>query len=220
MRAIPPEPSSEQRIALVTAVVLTFLGSLTWNLERPVGGRVLQVLTLVAMTAGLYYLQFIPPAAEGLAPDGSWQYLRPVRIPWQARFANDLTSAGLLGFAMTAMLVGHSYLISPGLSIRPLIGQIVGLGIVLLARADVAAWALWIWAGEHDITSLNDINLVWPVRWLVGLVGPLIFGWMAYRTAKIRSTQSATGILFVVVILTFLGELFGLLLSRITGLPL
>jgi hypothetical protein len=32
---------------------------------------------------------------------------------------------------------------------------------------------------------------------------------MAWKTATIRSTQSATGILYVVVILTFLGELIG-----------
>jgi hypothetical protein len=52
------------------------------------------------------------------------------------------------------------------------------------------------------------------------LLGPLVFGWLAYRTAKIRSTQSATGILYVVVILAFLGELTSLLLLRDTGLPL
>jgi len=59
-----------------------------------------------------------------------------------------------------------------------------------------------------------------PVRWGIGLLGPLVFGWLAYRTAKIRSTQSATGILYVVVILAFLGELTSLLLLRDTGLPL
>jgi hypothetical protein len=37
---------------------------------------------------------------------------------------------------------------------------------------------------------------------------------MAWQTAKIRSTQSATGILYVVVILTFLGELVGQVLLR------
>jgi hypothetical protein len=40
---------------------------------------------------------------------------------------------------------------------------------------------------------------------------------MAWETAKIRSTQSATGILYVVVIVCFLGELTGQLLFDKTG---
>ena len=49
--------------------------------------------------------------------------------------------------------------------------------------------------------------------WL-GFVAPLVLGWMAWQTARIRSTQSATGILYVVVIFCFLGELTSLLLPR------
>jgi hypothetical protein len=66
----------------------------------------------------------------------------------------------------------------------------------------------------------GEVGLWLPVRWLVGVVAPLGFGWMAYASAKIRSTQSATGILYVVVVCGFLGELLSLLLTRQTGLPL
>ena len=62
--------------------------------------------------------------------------------------------------------------------------------------------------------------LLLPVRWLVGVGAPLVFGGMAYSAARIRSTQSATGILYVVVVCGFLGELLGLVLTRQTGLPL
>ncbi len=58
------------------------------------------------------------------------------------------------------------------------------------------------------------------VRWVIGLVGPLVLGWMAWETARIRSTQSATGILYVVVILVFLGELTSQLLLEKTGFML
>jgi hypothetical protein len=59
---------------------------------------------------------------------------------------------------------------------------------------------------------------IWlPVRWALGFAGPLGLGWMAWQTAKIRSTQSATGILYVVVILGFLGELTSQLLVSTTG---
>jgi hypothetical protein len=43
---------------------------------------------------------------------------------------------------------------------------------------------------------------------------------MTWQTAKIRSTQSATGILYVVVIFCFLGELTGQLLGDNTGFVL
>jgi hypothetical protein len=41
---------------------------------------------------------------------------------------------------------------------------------------------------------------------------------MAWETARIRSTQSATGILYVVTIVVFLGELLSMLLIDKTGL--
>jgi hypothetical protein len=40
---------------------------------------------------------------------------------------------------------------------------------------------------------------------------------MAWQAAKIRSTQSATGILYVVVIFCIVGELTSQILSRNTG---
>ena len=59
-----------------------------------------------------------------------------------------------------------------------------------------------------------------PVRWLVGVLAPLGFGLMALSAARIRSTQSATGILYVVVVCGFLGELLSMLLTHQSGLPL
>jgi hypothetical protein len=61
----------------------------------------------------------------------------------------------------------------------------------------------------------GDLWLWLPVRWLVGFGGPLLLGWMAWRCAGIRSTQSATGILYVVVVLCFIGELTGELLHNV-----
>ncbi len=56
-------------------------------------------------------------------------------------------------------------------------------------------------------------TLLWlPVRWLVGLLLPLVLTVMAWQTTRIRATQSSTGILYVVVIFCFLGELNSLLL--------
>jgi hypothetical protein len=82
----------------------------------------------------------------------------------------------------------------------------------------LSAWGLWAWAGDHSILNWEDETVLWlPVRWGLGFIGPLVLGWMARSAAKIRSTQSATGILYVVVIFCFLGELTSLLLTANTG---
>jgi hypothetical protein len=134
---------------------------------------------------------------------------------------NEWTSAAILGAVMTAMLVGHSYLIAPGLALTPLIRMLAVFFLTIGARACVAtaALAFWFYTAEgHTLTT--EAQLWLPVRWSVGLIAPFVFGWMAFSAAKIRSTQSATGILYVAVVCTILGELVSMILMRQTGLPL
>ena len=54
---------------------------------------------------------------------------------------------------------------------------------------------------------------------LVGLGVPAAFVYMAHDCIRRRSTQSATGILYVAGVLVFLGEMVALYLVRETGLP-
>jgi hypothetical protein len=111
------------------------------------------------------------------------------------------------------MLLGHSYLISPSLSIRPLMRLLAAVAVAVAARAAADGYALARWTADHSLGSLTTEETLWlPVRWLVGFAAPLALDWMAWQAARIRSTQSATGILYVVVIFCFLGELMGLLL--------
>ena len=56
-------------------------------------------------------------------------------------------------------------------------------------------------------------------RWLVGLLVPAVFVYMAHDCIKRRSTQSATGILYVAGVLIFIGEIVALYLVRSSGLP-
>jgi hypothetical protein len=56
-------------------------------------------------------------------------------------------------------------------------------------------------------------------RWLVGLMVPAVFVYMAHDCIKRRSTQSATGILYVAGVLIFIGEIVALYLVRSNGLP-
>jgi hypothetical protein len=116
------------------------------------------------------------------------------------------------------MLIGHSYLIAPAMSLTPLRRLLGGLFVALFLRMGVAALGLSSWTAEHSLVNLTGETMMWlPVRWLVGLAIPLILAWMTWQAARIRSTQSATGILYVVVIMCFLGELTNQLLFDHTG---
>lgn len=120
--------------------------------------------------------------------------------------ADSFTSAALLGATLSAMLLGHLYLIAPSMSVTPLFR--------LLSAMFVASGLRLVYAGvefglSEKLLTTDDL-LFLPVRWGIGLGGPLILGWMAWQATRIRSTQSATGILYVAVIFCFIGELMGL----------
>jgi len=188
--------------ALLASLLVCCAGSLLWSLEQAPGGGLAIVASAVALLAalGIFYWT----AAVG--------WVSPTLL------AEACTSAMLLGFAMTAMLLGHSYLIAPSMSITPLLRTLAGLAVALVARGTLAGWTLWFWTREHSLANLNDeVTLLLPVRWGIGLLLPLALVLMAWQTARIRSTQSATGILYVVVIFCFIGELVGLILGRLSG---
>jgi hypothetical protein len=193
-------------LALGGSMILALLASVSWSLEGAPGGRVLIPLTALLLGAAL-----------GLSePAGT----PPARLAWL--LIDDATSAAVLGTATTAMLMGHSYLIAPAMSIKPLLRLLAALAGALVLRMAVAGAGLWFWTAGPSPTNLTENPAVlWLlVRWGVGFIGPLVLGWMAWQTARIRSTQSATGILYVVVIFCFLGELTGQLLLSDTGFVL
>lgn len=189
-------------VALITGMVFAFVGSVVWALEGAPGGRVLIVLAVAAFGVALGFLDIDTP--------------QPLSPGWA--LADQLTSAAVLGAGMTAMLMGHSYLIAPSMSIVPLQRLIGALVITTLLRMGVSAVGLSWWTQERSLFNLNDVTAFWlPVRWGIGFLGPLVLGVLAWQTTRIRSTQSATGILYVVVIFVFLGELTSLLLLKDSG---
>lgn len=189
-------------ILYACASLLCLIGSIVWHLDEAPGGRWTVWLTPIALTACMIY--------AGMLQRGDAD--SPVRI------GDDLCAALVLGSATTAMLMGHSYLISPSMSIAPLMILLGALAGSVLVRIAVACVGLWWWTSIHGTSNLETELLLWlPVRWGLGLIAPLILGWMAWETARIRSTQSATGILYVVVIFCFLGELTSQLLLEKTG---
>lgn len=198
------------RLILGLAMLSAFVGSVVWSLDKAPGGKTLVVLTAGCMMVAIGGSALASPG-ESRADEMGVQS-GPV---WQV--AGELTSAALLGAATTAMLMGHSYLIAPSMSLTPLLRLLGLLFVATVLRMLVAGVGLWSWSAVHAFTPEDETVLWLPLRWGLGFIGPLILGWMAWQTTKIRSTQSATGILYVVVIFCFLGELTSQLLQRNTG---
>lgn len=188
-------------LIFAAAAVGCLIGSIVWHLDEAPGGKLAVYLTPIALAACLIHGGILVRDADA-----------PLRI------VDDVLSALVVGSATTAMLMGHSYLISPSMSLSPLMRLLGAIGISVILRIALAGFGLWGWTSSHSTSNLETELLLWlPVRWVLGLIAPLVLGWMAWETARIRSTQSATGILYVVVIVCFLGELTSQLLVEKTG---
>lgn len=184
----------------VVAAVASYLAAASWLYEK--AGPGLLALAAAAATSLTGALLNEPSRLPGAANSARW--LGP---------ADPATGGAVLGVTMAAMLLGHWYLNAPGMSLAPLFRLIHLMIAVLAVRAALAAGGLFLtWhAGENfDLTQWLFVAL----RWLTGLVGAIIVALMARETLKVPNTQSATGILYVGVIVTFIGELTSLLLSR------
>jgi protein NrfD len=140
--------------------------------------------------------------------------------------ASFLSSVALLGGACGAMVLGHWYLVVPSLDIAHLqsivklhIGSMV-VRVVVVATAVVLAIVTW-QPGypnfERYIFSVDGI-FFWQ-RVLFGLVGPAVLSYLTWETAKIQSTQSATGILYVDFFTVIVGEVLAKYLLLSTRVP-
>lgn len=123
-----------------------------------------------------------------------------------------------LGSALTGLSLGHWYLVSPTMSVKPLI-EVTFVCLGALIAQIVLLPVLLVGAG---VTSLNhslfsQYALFLGVRVVFGLAVPLVAGVMTWRTARIRSLDSATGLLYIVAALILAGEIAARTLFFLTG---
>ena len=192
----PPVLSHGLSVSLcVLLAVCSFLGSVMWTLDRRRAGTVFVFVVLVLATIALLF---------SATPVEQLRTLRGV-----LRIVSDLSAASMLGGATTGMLLGHWYLTAPTMSIAPLSRLTLFFGIAGLLRLVISGIGLLF--VQDRMTE--DIYWMWlTLRWTAGVIGPLIVAFMVWRILKYRNTQSATGVLFVGVILCFIGEMTALLL--------
>jgi DMSO reductase anchor subunit len=141
-----------------------------------------------------------------------------------------------LGGVMTAMWLGHWYLVTPALSEKPLqfATTLVLVGILAQVLFAVTAGPTTTYAVQPNgpsitnpaVTATTTVSAAKPgikpvgsvvatplsadaigwLRILVAFVLPLVLGGLAWKLIRDRSFQSATGMLYLVVVCALAGE--------------
>ena len=163
----------------------------------------------VAVLAGTNLLH------EMMVPLGTAVRFPPKVWSMSMQAAGAAGVAALAGPALMDMLLGHAYLTASKMTIAPFRRLNLFVAAMLFVRMNLAGVATLVMPRE---TWARD-GLFVLTRWLVGLLVPAVFLYMAHDCIKRRSTQSATGILYVAGVLIFVGEIVALYLVRNSGLP-
>jgi hypothetical protein len=133
--------------------------------------------------------------------------------------ANFVAGGLLLGSSMSAMLLGHWYLVVRDLPVEPLRALTLVFFGALLARLGATATAFLLDpAGGRAVVDRSFLFVL--VYGLFSLGTPIGMSWMVWGTVRIRSTQAATGILYGVVAFVLMGEAAGRFVLARTGFPL
>lgn len=198
--ALMPDVSfHEKSTSILFAFSLLIYHLLSWT--KAVFAR--RIFLILAALMGLVVL-LIPPMA----------LQTHLAIPWKEILMplSFLISSLLLGSVVDGMILGHSYLIIPALptkllmrfSMLFLVSLILQGGFTLFSilsgmKTDLVRSALF-------LQSFEGIFL-W-MRVVIGIIGPLILAVMILETVRIRSTQSATALLYIAMLMVVAGECF------------
>ena len=200
---VPLLPVGPGRVLCGMLAGIAYVGSIAWTLERGKLG-----------TACVYAVAALSTAILLLSSVSSGEIESAVGV---LTLISELATSLLIGGATAGMLLGHWYLTAPTMSIAPLDRVNVCFGSAAVLRLVVSAAGLvFVWPSLAGGTPM-----LWLVlRWTAGICGPLVLAVMVWRILRYRNTQAATGVLFVGVIVTFIGELSATLVSRELHVPL
>lgn len=200
----------------------------------PALGIALACLTIYWIIAGRVWARLRPPLAAVASAAGAAAIASHASAAVRATsgvtgdglaIASALSSAALLGGTCTAMVLGHWYLVIPSMEVRHL-QKMTGFHIATLVwRIAIVGLVLAMAVGvplatgqslRRYVSSVDGV-FFWQ-RVLFGLAAPAVLGYMTWETAKIRSTQSATGILYVDFFTVVVGEVLAVYVLLSTGL--
>ena len=184
--AVPIDPAWDgpRRISLIALTVIALLYGI--RLSRGHRTPALAVAGLVAAAAALVF------AALGWGGGG------PASAPLLIEL---VLLATVLGGVWAAMVLGHWYLVTPRLPEAPLVRISRWLAVALAVQFGVFIAWIALGAGPAGVPAFAALVGPWALfvwlRLLVGLVFPLIVSWAAVQTARTRSMESATGLLYI-----------------------
>jgi hypothetical protein len=198
--------------ALFTLLFLMYYASL-WLEKLPARSRLLEITSVVGFCAVI--ASSLSDSATGLALDEAL-----VRAP------NFLCSTLSLGAAMSGMLLGHWYLVTPELSLVPikrltgtLVGALVAQGVVLALTVSPELGTV----PTSLLPRVQHLLVAYPYfllgRALVGLVGTFGLAVLTMWLLREGSTQAATGFLYTAVLTVAVGELIARFLFQLTRVP-
>ena len=219
--ALRPNGQTERAAihAVAVAALLTAEAALViyWATIGRIFARFRSLILWTAIASGL-----IAVVAQALEISGGQPGLMPLLT-----VASFLSSTALLGGACEAMVLGHWYLVLPSLNVAHLqsivklhIGSLVVRAVVVVAAIVLAVVSWQPGMGpnfQRYILSVAGI-FFWQ-RVLFGLVGPGVLSYLTWETAKIQSTQSATGILYVDFFTVVVGEVLATYILLATHVP-
>lgn len=177
-----------------------------WDAPRRVALLALAGLAVVYAIRLFGGHRSVPVAAAGLVAAGA--VLATGALSWGGGglasvllFVELGAISVVLGGVWASMVLGHWYLVTPKLPELPLVRFSRWLAWALAAQ--LVLFAVWIGlgAGPQGTPAFAALFGPWALfvwlRLLVGLVFPLIVAWAAVQTARTRSMESATGLLYI-----------------------
>jgi len=135
-----------------------------------------------------------------------------------------LSGTIFLCFFLMNMIFGHWYLINRKLPIDHLIKTsrnlifFTYLRLITVGISVYIAYTTMSISAFHRLTDFMGHGVFFWARILVGIGLPLLVAHLSYESAKIKSNQSATGILYAGMVFVFMGEIMGLYLFTLTGI--
>ncbi len=139
---------------------------------------------------------------------------------------SQLLAALMLGSITVAWLLGHAYLTATKMTIAPLrhfsrmLSWTVAARLLFTLLSVTIAWQV---GGDPTSPILLRVGQSWLIVVLrvgVGLIAVAVFAYMVSDCVRLRSTQSATGILYFGSLMAYLGELASQQLLHELGWPI
>lgn len=177
-----------------------------WSGPRAIGLGIFAILALgtsIAIFRGARSGRAAAPAAAGaafvlVAASASWGGSTPGSLLLFVQFA---VLAAATGGVWAAMILGHWYLVTPKLPEAPLV--LFSRLLMAVVAVQLVLFVAWVatGAGPAGLAGLGALSGSWALfvwlRLVVGIVFPLIVSWAAVQTARSRSMESATGLLYI-----------------------